>query len=172
MSDIVERLVKSERISEWVDPYDQRLVDLTGEEPPADGGEFRELWEVTDVSEQEIVAREVGRLLIPEDVQLNGSVDIAFTNEIFGHDMGEGVGNVVARFANRSDWSSVFPTDRAVIFSRNDGRTAWGAVGLCGSLIGLAVFSHELENGSVQARIQVVPDEALEQITGVSSSYV
>lgn len=158
-----ERLAACEKITEWLDPNDTRLVAATGDPVPNGGGNVREPWQVENNDEEIAVAHEVRRLLIPDESTLRGVAKVAFTNTIFGTDLGVGTGNVIAVFDNAQDWADRFPTDRARIFNR-EGRQAWAAVALCGSQLGLAVFAIESTSGGVDARVQVVPDDVFEAI--------
>ncbi len=53
--------------------------------------------------------------------------------------------------------------ERTQIFTDKGGRARVG-VGLCGNVLGLAVFSKEAEKRAIEARIQVVTEEVFQDI--------
>ena len=159
-----ERLAACEKITEWLDPYDARLVIATGDKAPNGGGNVRDFWELSSKQEEAAVAREVGRLIIGHAATLRGEANVAFVGHPWYIQRGlEGIGTVTAGFTHPDDWANRFPTDRARIFNR-EGRQAWAAVALCRDQLGLAVFGMENLNGGVNARVQVVPNDIFESI--------
>ena len=93
----------------------------------------------------------------------HGRIEHGFNREVFGHYMGEGVGNVEIEFSDLRDWATCFPaSDKTGIFKDKNGRQAWAAIALCERVVGLSVFAKEEEGGGVRARIQLVPDQALQ----------
>lgn len=162
MKSIVERLAQCNQVIEWANPNDARLAIATDEPAPNSGGDVRTEWEV-DPREEEIVAAEVKRLLVPNAKVLKGLAHAVFARDAWPHEDEPGVGNVVITLTDEQDWHEVFPTEQSRIFKRR-GIQAWAAVALCSDEIGLAVFSKQIDGGGVEARVQQVPDDVLQRI--------
>lgn len=165
MSEIVDKLVACEQITEWVNPWDDRLAEIVGIPVPEADGNLREMWELADAAEENAVVWHVKRLLVPAHLLLHGEAMARFNNHLFvdGPDMGEGSGNVELEFSDIRDWSACFPThDRTEIFTQND-KKVWAALALSKRIAGLAIFAAEQHHGGVLARVQRVPDDDLER---------
>lgn len=163
MSEILKRLASCERVTEWIDPWDKRLIRATGEAPPNGGANVRAAWHL-DHDAQTIVSQLVGRLLVPDSVNLRGRLKIGF-DELPGY--AHSRGTVVLEFSAKDDWAQCFPVgDKTQIFKTAEGLPAWAGLAVCDTLVGLAVFSCETEDDGVQARIQPVPENIFQKIIG------
>lgn len=161
MSEVLNKLAACERVSEWLDPWDERLVIATGETPPNSGATVREVWRAGHET-QTMIARLVSRLLVPSSIKIEGTLDIGF-EELRGYASSQGT--VVLDFSAKADWVHCFPvSEQTQIFKTADGLQAWAGLALCDKLLGLAVFSCETETDGLQARIQPVPDKVFQKI--------
>lgn len=161
MNFTIELLASSERIVEWIDPSDHRLEVATGQEAPNDGGDLRDYWMVRNESERGMVVREVGRLVVAETCEVSSFFE---PTKRLGPPIDPNVGTVVMTFDTLDDWATYFPvTEKTRIPVRNNIK-AWAAVALCDKAVGLAVFSSERSDQSIQARIQPVPTDVFEKI--------
>ena len=161
MSNIVERLAECEQITEWINPLDQRLVVATGELPPNGGAGLREDWEIGEIPAERLEV-EVKRLVVPEAISLRGLVIATADIDNYGS-------RVLLNFTSKEDWSDCFPVGRdTAIFTDGNGKQAWAGVGVCGNILGLAVFSREIEANEIQANVQPVPKEVFEKIVSAA----
>lgn len=115
MSDILRKLASCEQITEWVDPYDERLALATGDPIPNGGGNVREGWYEPghDWLNLEV---EVKRLIVPRII----------ASRVIARFDGNGDWNrILLDFPDIRDWSSCFPvSEKTHIFTR-EGRKAW-----------------------------------------------
>lgn len=163
MSEILRTLADGATMSEWVNPWDERLVAATGEQPPNRGGSLREAWHLPNGSGR-IAAMLLRKCLLPPAHLLGGNVEASFNKDITYVPVDNGA--VVFNFSERNDWLGWFPAgEKTKIFKGFDDEQAWAAVGIFGRLFGLAVFSQELDTG-IEARIQPVPKAMFEKIIG------
>lgn len=168
MSEMINRLARSEQVTEWISLFDERLVRATGQPSPNLGGRLRENWK--GISSPLRLEAEIARLLIPAHVELDAEVSVKF-NDIPRH--GDVSNRVLLNFCTEIDWLKCFPlgNDSQIPHFDDDFR-AWAGVALCGSVIGLAVFATEQMDEqlrtvqSVQARVQPVPMEVFGRIIG------
>ena len=154
MSDI-KKLVKCEKITEWLDPHSERLVQATGRNAP-NPGTLREGWCVEE-NEWPLLASEVERLLIPKVL---GIVALA---EVRG-DLDNN--RVVLSVPSLNTWATCFPVNNNTnVLTRPNGTRSWAAVGMCGETIGLAVFASErIGWPSIEVRIQPVIEDIFDKI--------
>ncbi len=161
----LRKLAGCEQITEWVDPWDERLVVATGEIPPNNGATVREPW-MLEKGAVGWAEQEVKRLLVARAVGMIGTVETEFDAQR-GYVPVER-GTVVVRFSEMSDWLQCFPvSEQTEIFKNPEGEQAWAGVALCGKVLGLAVFGQEQELGGVEARVQIVPEDKFRKIVGV-----
>jgi len=153
MSELLDKLASCELVTEWVGPYDERLIFATGETPPNSGALVRDPWDERQRNWPQL-ATEVKRLIVPQLLAAKVIANVA-------HEEGAPDWNWVAlNTSNIEDWPTCFPVNEQTrIFER-----AWAAVGLCSNILGLAVFARQQENNGVEARVQLVPDRVFEKI--------
>lgn len=163
----IEQLASCEKITEWVNLNDLRLVEATGEPAPNRGKSLRENWR------PELLAKdlelEIARLLVPSNVTLAQPITAAFDADEW---RGETRSRVFVNFASEEDWLQCFPLgDTSRLPTSDDDWHAWAGVALCGNVLGLGVFAEELfkdtvswEGAGVQARVQPVPEAIFQRI--------
>lgn len=162
MSDIFEKLASCEQITEWINPYDKKLAMATGETVPNGGANLRDGWYEPGHDWVRLEA-EIKRLVVPQII----------APRVIAKFMGDGDWNrITLNFSSQEDWSTCFPVnERTHIFTR-EGKKAWAAVGLCGKILGLAVFAQEQPESNIIAKIQQVPEEIFQKLTYFYSSHV
>lgn len=156
MSEILDKLARCEQVSEWIDPLDGRLVSATGETPPNSGASIREDWGIQDPELVASLVHHVKRLLVTEVAVHQVGAD--FSRDAWGD-------RVTLQLPSVEIWAMCFPVDdKTKIFTSPDGRRSWAGVGICAPELGLAIFSHEIKDSGVEARIQPVPKEVLAKL--------
>lgn len=154
----LQKLRASEHITEWLDPYDHRLEVATGDTAPNSGGGLREPWDVHPESEF-LIAYEVTRLLVPTDTLLPiDIVRVEFVHSSDGRPTDPGRGTIVLRTPNTESYGQHLPIrDRTEVVSPRFGRLGWAGLALS-QMIGLAVFTKQIDDQITETRVQRVPD--------------
>ena len=161
MSEILNRLADGEQITEWIDPWDQRLITATGQKAPNKGGSLRENWRLPR-NTGDIAALLVKRCLVSEPCV--GDVEASFDRNEVTY-VPQDRGTIVLSFSDRRDWSSWFPASpKTEIFKDEDGQQSWAAIGIFAKSFGVAVFSCERSGVGVESRIQPVPQAMFQKI--------
>lgn len=159
MSEILNKLASCEQVSEWVGPYDERLVGATGEPVPNPGANLREEWYEPN-NDWDNLSAEVKRLMVPR----------AIASRVVAQFVGDEDWNrIVLGFRDQQDWSSSFPIKAQTHIFTRQGRKAWAAVGLCERTLGLAVFAQEQTDSSVKAKVQLVPEEVFLKLVEINN---
>ncbi len=155
MSEILNTLLQAQLITEWIDPFDLRLAEATGQPVPNDGGEIRENWDIT-AGEQTMVLNALKRLLSPSASA--PCVSATFYEDAFFN-------RAELFFTQPNDWKRSFPIiDSAEVETGRHPARTWAGIALCDKPIGLAVFAVERALG-IQAFVQPVPSNFLQKIT-------
>lgn len=160
MSEQFERLASCERITEWLNPWDRRLINVTGLRPPVDGKSLREDWHVEKAELPQLV-KTIKRLLVPHELEDQ-------VNTSFGANCSDSIGiigTVSLEFEHEQNWSKCFPlSEKTLVFDRH-GVRGDAAIALCGQVAGLAVISMDFyEDGGLDFAVQSVRVDKLTQI--------
>ncbi len=150
MSEILNRLSKCERVIEWVDPWDPRLVQATGLPAPQRGGADRMGWSEDEADWPNLVT-ELSRI-------------IGYKDRVIGRVEGdEDWATVILDFPSLKDWTQCFPVsnERTRLGLPDADRVAWAAVGKCAMEIGLGVFAELQPRGQIEVRVQHIPEEVV-----------
>ncbi len=159
MSEILDKLATCERITEWVDPWDERLVVATGEPSPNSGCNVRKGW-FEKPEDWRKLSVEVKRLLVPEVIA--SKVVTGVLGDILGEN--EFWQTVTLDVPSLELWSLCFPVnDRTEIMTRRNNRI-WVGLGLCATNLGIAVFSRLTPEETIDARIQLMDEEVFKKL--------
>jgi len=134
MSAHFELFADCQSVAEWITPHDDRLIKLTGKQPPVDAGNLREEW-VLEPSEVGSLLIAIKSLLVPATVnsRVNPRYDVSDRSM-------PGTGTLALEFDNPEDAAMCLPVNgETLVFNRNE-TIAHAAIARCSKVAALAVI--------------------------------